>query len=511
MKLALALLVFAALGSAPARADERFAIIVGSNRGAAGDAELGYAENDAAKVADVLQRVGAFRAENVAVLPGPTAAEVRRAIITQNDRIRRLSPTPALLFVFYSGHADSAALHLGTDELPMDELQELVRGSAASFRILVVDSCRSGVLTKVKGGRRVEGGAALVAPPDPSASEAEGFVVLTAAAAGEDAQESESLKSSFFTHYFVSGLLGGADADGDRTVTLQEVYRFAFQATVTASSATLAGTQHPPFRYDVKGKGDIVLSSLDAAGLASVVFPAGIAFLLFSDDGGVVGEIGRGAAQRELVVSPGTYQVRGRGDEQLLDGAVTVGEGETRVIDVADLDRTEYARVVRKGGGEGAAVAVSAGYAGRSAWLPQTSACHGGTVSLIVELRQITVAPWLALCRGTWSNETLQADETGIAADLAATYVVDLPRVSVGLGALAGASYLRQDFATRGSAPDRAALGPHFGLLVTARAQIAGPVFLESTLEGKSAIFTVEGERDTPVVLAWSLGVGGYL
>src|SRR4051812_37133854 len=87
--------------------------------------------------------------------------------------------------------------------------RSLVRGSAATFRILAVDSCRSGALTRVKGGR----------PPfdiriDEHLSE-QGLVLLTSSAADEDAQESDALRGSFFMHHFVSALLGAADADGE--------------------------------------------------------------------------------------------------------------------------------------------------------------------------------------------------------------------------------------------------------------------------------------------------------
>ena len=57
-----------------------------------------------------------------------------------------------MLFVYYSGHADKNALHLGETRLPLVELEQLVRGSAAHFRVLLLDACGSGALTRTKGG-----------------------------------------------------------------------------------------------------------------------------------------------------------------------------------------------------------------------------------------------------------------------------------------------------------------------------------------------------------------------
>ena len=90
------------------------------------------------------------------------------------------------------------------------------------MRILVIDSCRSGAVTRVKGGRP--------APPillgDTQELDGEGVIVLTASAAGEDAQESDQLGGSFFTHYLLSGLRGAADDNGDQVVTVAEAFSY---------------------------------------------------------------------------------------------------------------------------------------------------------------------------------------------------------------------------------------------------------------------------------------------
>src|SRR5258707_13812159 len=103
----------------------------------------------------------------------------------------------------------------------------MVRGSSATFRILVSDACRSGALTRVKGGQR--------APPFPIGTgeqlSGEGVVFLTGSSANEDAQESDELRGSFFTHAFNSGLLGAADTAGGGRVTLEEACRCAPAAT----------------------------------------------------------------------------------------------------------------------------------------------------------------------------------------------------------------------------------------------------------------------------------------
>src|SRR5207248_6936924 len=105
------------------------------------------AETDASRVGAMLQEVGGVRPENLVLLRGQDAATVRGALIAVNDRVRAAG-RQATLIVYYSGHADAAALHLGATSLELRELEQLVRGSAATFRLLILDACRSGALTR---------------------------------------------------------------------------------------------------------------------------------------------------------------------------------------------------------------------------------------------------------------------------------------------------------------------------------------------------------------------------
>src|SRR5207249_4450049 len=129
-------------------------------------------------------------------------------------------------------HADTEHLHLRGTHLPMDELRRAVADSPAGARVLVLDACRSGALTRVKGGRP--------APSFDVRAEAvsggpQGFVILTSSAAGEASQESDKLGASFFTHYLASALIGASDRNGDGVVTLAEAFSYAADRTVAAT------------------------------------------------------------------------------------------------------------------------------------------------------------------------------------------------------------------------------------------------------------------------------------
>lgn len=454
-----ALALAVALAPASARAGaERFAVVVGNDAGEGGEVQLRYAESDAARLAAVLQEVGGVRPENLVLLRGQDAGTVRRTLIAVNDRVRAAGGQ-AVLIVYYSGHADAAALHLGRTQLELAELELLVRGSAASFRLLVLDACRSGALTRVKGGTPT----APFGVDGPQLSErvaGEGAVFLTSSAASEDSQESDELQGGFFTHALVSGLLGAADVNDDGRVTLDEAYRYAYEATLRASSRTLAGTQHPTFQYEVRGQGDLVLSTpgADQPSRARLELPAGRAWLLFSgsQEGAVVGEVGLRDRARRLSLRPGRYFARGRGPDALLEGSLALQAGEARILDEQTLRRTDYARLVRRGAGEvDRALSVEVGPRARTSLASDRGLCAGASLGVAVALRAFTLTPRLGYCRSGFQGTGLTAFVDAWDLELSMAHVWDLPSFSVELGLTLGGGLLRQRFSTSGVAPAR--------------------------------------------------------
>jgi hypothetical protein len=431
----LTLAVWLVASAAPAHADtERFAVVIGNNRGASDEQPLRYAESDAQRLADLLGDIGGVPGENQVVLRGRTADQVRRALIATNERIRT-SVRPAadaMLVVYYSGHGDADALHLGDSALPLRDLESLVRDSPAAVRVLIIDACRSGSITRVKGGRP--------APPLMLATAApllgEGMIVLTASTLTEDAQESDPLGGSFFTHYLLSGLRGAADDNADRVVTVAEAFRYARDQTVIASSRTLAGTQHPTFHYDLRGRVDLPLADLgNAPGHGTLTLPTGATWLVVhtGSSPGVVGEIAADARRRTLSLQPGTYAVHGRPPDALLEGTVAVAAGRDTAVDPGQLDRTTYAQLVRKGKGELLA-GVSGPFAGYTA---QTLALYRQPMALLG-----AVAGWTWVRPSITLSPRISAALFGpawlVTADLRATRTWDLGRLSIDLGFAAG-------------------------------------------------------------------------
>ncbi len=494
-----------ALAAGTARADvERYAVIVGDNLGAADEQRLRFAETDAVRVSELLGEVGGVRDENQVVLRGKSADQVRRALIATNERIRvsQRADREAVLLVYYSGHGDADALHLGDGRLELRELEALVRGSPAQIRILVIDACRSGSLTRVKGGAQ----APPIALSGVGEVAGEGVIVLTASTAGEDAQESDQLAGSFFTHYLLSGLRGAADDDNDHIVTVAEAFRYTREQTILASSRTLGGTQHPTFHYDLRGRADVALADLGSTrDRGQLALPDGATWLVLRDGGaGVVGEIVAGARRRTLSLTPGRYLVRGRARDALLEGAVTVAAGSVTTVDEARLDRVTYARLVRKGNG-GVLGGVSGLFVGPAVQTPAISGaspCFGGLIGWTQVRTDLTLSPRIAGCRGRFSNPRLDAITDALAAELRVAKAWDLRRISVDLGVTGAVELLHEQFETRGTAPSRTSTAGRIdvGIGIALPLPLGGPTYLTGELAAQTHLFNVEsqdGSRST--------------
>lgn len=316
-------LVVVALASL-ASAEERFALVIGANGGFENDKELRHAISDAERVAAVLTELGQFPKARVTVLKEPDTKQVRAALTSISEAAQALTGA-SLVFVYYSGHADSRFLHLRGEPLGFEELYQTLRDIQATVRVGVFDACQAGAILATKGGT-------LAAPFDVKVVDeltVRGLAVLTSSGADELSQETKALQGSVFTHHFVSGLRGAADGDQDGQVTLAEAYRYAHQRTEVDTATTLV-PQKPAFRYELKGQGELVMS-WPAKATSSLVMPrgAGQRYVVVDEQERQVVAEGNSDPEHELAMAlkPGKYVVKQVLPENLNIAPVTLEAG----------------------------------------------------------------------------------------------------------------------------------------------------------------------------------------
>jgi hypothetical protein len=328
---------------------KRVAVIVGNNAGGADQTPLRYAETDAGKVARVLTELGGVAPDDLFLVQGKNLAALTEAFTLAKRRIAgfRADPTNRIIVLFYfSGHSDGEALELGHDRLTFSELRRWLAAAGADVRVALVDSCKSGALLTAKGGS--PGPAFQIRLTDDLASTGE--ALLTSSAADEVALESREIGGSFFTHHFISGLRGAADASGDGLVTLAEAYQYAYAHTLKTTGETIVGPQHPAYNYQLSGQGELVLAELSKPS-GALELPKGFDRILVIDlaRDQVIAEV-TSDAHGVIAVQPGRYAVRAWRDGKTLTGRVTVALGETRLVRSNELSAIDTISTSAKGG-----------------------------------------------------------------------------------------------------------------------------------------------------------------
>jgi hypothetical protein len=452
--------------------------------------------------------VGRFQPANVVLLTEPSADEVRGAIDELDARIRA-EKDGSLLFVFYSGHADGTALNLGETPLPLDEVRERVLGSPATARILVIDACRSGVLTRVKGGW--PGPAFEV--PDERPIGAEGIAILASSAAGEEAQESDELGASFFTHYFASALLGAADKNDDRQVTLGETFAYAAERTLAATNATFVGPQHPTYRVELKGRDDLVLTDLDGSsdeiGILSFEEPGAYLIQEAEGDRRTIAEVALLTGQaRRLAVTSGRYRISRRATDHLLTGDFDVRPASTTQVSDEAMGRIAYARMVRKGDAATTTALSAVALGGvRGPLLPETGIAWRVGAGAHWDLEDVGLEVRVEL--GGASKEDRSTREVMLA--LAAVHAFDVGPFTLSIGGEVGGSWLSQNDDTKNRNQFAGLLAP-LGLVELpfdrfyARLELALPIYVLKVVDNDTGEFSV-GPR---VTFRSGLGFGIY-
>ncbi|WNG36995.1 caspase family protein [Archangium violaceum] len=338
--LVLGLLLATAVQAQPLR---RFALVAGNDEGGADTRPLRFARDDARKMHDLLVRLGGVEPGDARLLLDETAEDFLQAISKMEARAReaRARGERTSLLVYYSGHAKDGSLRMGDSALELEALKRRLAATPMDIRIAILDSCRSGAITRTKGARR----APAFAIDTDAVHESRGLVILTSSSANEDSQESDLLGGSYFSHHLASGLMGDADRSGEGQVTLFEAYSHAYARTVADTADSSAGPQHPTFSYDLAGQGDLVLTDVRGSNEGLLVprtAPAG-AYYFVNPRGLVVAELHKAEdSERKLALAPGTYTVKRRMADRLRVGEAEVRRGSTTVLDESQLRDTPF-------------------------------------------------------------------------------------------------------------------------------------------------------------------------
>ena len=341
--------VFACLFVARAGHAEPIRILLAAShaRGGEGEVPLLHATEDADHVRDALTALGGVAPTNALRIVDPTRAGVEQALDRAREIAAKHAPSEVSFVFYFSGHGDRERIHLGAESIAMTDLMDRVRSIPAALRVLVTDACRNEP-TRMKGFQ-TEPAFALTQ----QGSAADGVVWLSASEAGEAAQESDELRGAIFTYFWVNGLRGAADADGDGRVTITESYDFAYSQTLMRSARGSGVLQHPTAVFALREVAPVVLTQ--TFGTATrIAFPeaADTRYLVYARGSrAVLGEIwSRPDRSVALAVPPGRYIVQRVGGGGPAAAEIAIAAGQERVLTSSDFRAVPQEQLARKGG-----------------------------------------------------------------------------------------------------------------------------------------------------------------
>jgi hypothetical protein len=241
--------------ASPADAEEaavaRFALVVGVNKSVDKDvAELHFADDDAARYADLFDALGIetvllarldsntrrlhARAAGNARDPSSRGVDSGVAELTSRAAAAKQRGRKTVLYFVYAGHGNvehgAGYISLEDGKLTGRDLETRILDKVAPDEAhFIVDACQSYFLaySRGPGGKRrtVTGFSGLG-----SLGKRSEVGVLLSTSSARESHEWERVQAGVFSHEVRSGLYGAADANGDGSVTYQEIAAFVQRA-----------------------------------------------------------------------------------------------------------------------------------------------------------------------------------------------------------------------------------------------------------------------------------------
>ncbi len=192
---------------------------------------LRYTDDDAYRIYAFLKSPegGALEDSQIRILIDEDATK-KKILDAMAETFGKAGPND-LVFLYFSGHGLKGSF------LPFDfdgynnkifheEINDLLDRSPAKYKLCIADACHSGSLLAMRGD---DIGSTLMDYYETLAKAQPGTALIMSSKSDETSLESSGLRQGVFSHFLIRGLKGDADLDGDRVVTIQELYNYVHQ------------------------------------------------------------------------------------------------------------------------------------------------------------------------------------------------------------------------------------------------------------------------------------------
>lgn len=328
-------IVNASSGTNQSGAIERYAIYAASQYGGPDCTPLRYAGTDANRLYKTMTEIGGISPKNSIVLNGTTKENLESAFNTITTRIKQNENTSkgSEFFFYYSGHSDENALLLGNETYSYSDLKNAISTVPTEIHVVILDSCFSGNFIRAKGGSRKK----------PflfdDTSIVKGHAYLSSSSENESSLESDSIGASYFTSSIITGLRGAADTSGDKKVSLNELYDYAFNNTLSQTELSTSGPQHPAYNIKLVGSGDLILTDISESDSLVIIPKASSGkYIIRTEEGKLISEISKTAGtEMELALQEDTYIVTVITPDSTKQTSIHLSKGDTCTLDEKNM------------------------------------------------------------------------------------------------------------------------------------------------------------------------------
>ena len=209
-----------------------YAVIVGvstysqsqNNRGVR---NLKYSDDDAYKMYEFLKSPNGGKLPNsqIKLLVNEDASLANVLFHTKN--LYKQARRQDLILFYFSGHGGPNTF-VGYDKnITHTEIKEILNNSLAKKKLCVADACHSGSLGQSSGSSRAASSSEMIDNYyEALASTSDGIALFLSSKADEYSIEVSDFGQGVFTYYYIEGLKGYADNDGNGIITIQELYDY---------------------------------------------------------------------------------------------------------------------------------------------------------------------------------------------------------------------------------------------------------------------------------------------
>ncbi|MDX2284326.1 MAG: caspase family protein [Bacteroidia bacterium] len=207
-----------------------------------GTEDLRFAHSDAIRMYEFLRSPegGSLPASQIALVTNDRATKA--SILDACSRLYAQASPRDLIIFYFSGHGSPYSFLAYDGSLFHAQLKTVINSSQARLKLCVADACHSGSWDKSANYTMKSTSQEVMQRYYDALDKAgDGIALFMSSAPQETSLECGRCEMGLFTYYYIEGLKGLADADGNRVVTIQELFAY-----VRKKVSFFAETQNPP-------------------------------------------------------------------------------------------------------------------------------------------------------------------------------------------------------------------------------------------------------------------------